>query len=71
MNDSEKITKGRYVCAGQTPIVVTDASENPDGTHGPWIYYRMEWESDAEAKPVLWTTFRELLGIGYRREVPE
>jgi len=67
---------GRYECAGQAPIVVTDGGDLPDGMHGPWVHYRFDWDtdeqvwrglprSDEQATPVLWTAFQSLLDSGY------
>ena len=57
---------GRYECAGQAPIVVTDGGDLPDGMHGPWVHYRFDWDTDEQAKRVLWTAFQSLLAFGYR-----
>lgn len=58
--------RGRYECDGEIPIVVTDGGELPNGMCGPWVYYRFEWERDDQARPVLFTAFDALIGIGYR-----
>jgi hypothetical protein len=71
MSTAEWHKPGRYEADGQTAIFVTDTGVLPDGMHGPWVYYRFPWETDAEAKPVLWTTFESLVNdVGYRRVSP-
>lgn len=56
---------GRYECKGQLPIIVVDGGELGDGTHGPWVKYRFEWDTDDQATAVLWTAFDGLLSFGY------
>ena len=58
---------GLYECAGQVPIIVVDGGELGDGMHGPWVRYRMPWETDDQATAVIWTAFDALLAIGYAR----
>lgn len=48
---------------GQEDIIVTDNCDLGNGMHGPWVYYRLDWEK--VSRPVLWITFNELLAIGY------
>ncbi len=56
---------GRYECTNQLPIIVVDGGELPDGHQGPWVSYRFDWQTDAEAVSVIFYAFDALITLGY------
>lgn len=59
---TNKIEVGIYEAPGQPPVIVTEVTNFPDGTHGPWVKWRFPW--DEKPDTALWFNFEEMLSQG-------